>query len=199
MPRKPAEETIAVKVRIRDSLREKLETVAAERGTSLNQEIVERLNKSVEPKRHWETFDNAKANAIVDLLAQVIYAAGHNAGGLATAGSSDGSRTWYDIPFAFDQVRKAVDVTLHAIRPPGSADLKELASRLPSDKSHVAKSMTEKDSFFKNLGEIAAWGILSELKIVDDAGSKTTLTPERADRARKLKSALGHMAERIPE
>jgi hypothetical protein len=190
MPRKPAEETIAVKVRIRDSLREKLETVAAERGTLLNQEIVE---------RHWETFDNAKANAIVDLLAQVIYAAGHNAGGLATAGSSDGSRTWYDIPFAFDQVRKAVDVTLHAIRPPGSADLKELASRLPSDKSHVAKSMTEKDSFFKNLGEIAAWGILSELKIVDDAGSKTTLTPERADRARKLKSALGHMAERIPE
>jgi hypothetical protein len=190
---------IQTNLRIEPALREQLQKAADAAGVSVTKEITDRLERSFSEKRHWETLDNPKVNAIVDMLGQVIYAAGHNAGGLSTAGSIDGSRTWYDNPFAFDQVRKAVDVALQAIKPAGSVDLEEMASRLPSDKSHVARSMTEKDSFFKNLGEIAAWGVLSELKIIDDPDSKTPLSPERADRARRLKSSLGHIAERIPE
>jgi hypothetical protein len=107
-----------------------------------------------------------------------------------------GRATWYDDAFAMNQVRKAVDVALQAIKPPEAPafDLKQLAHLLPRE---VAERLN--DGYFENIGEIAAWVVLHETKMVDGPESKIKDNPERTERARRLKTALGHIADRIPE
>jgi len=193
MPRKATEGSVQFKFRVKDELRQKLEEAAEARGVSLNQEITERLGNSFNPLWTDKKKDNPTVDAIVDLLGQVIYAAGYSAGGRTF--STDGRSTWYDDPLAFDQVCKAVEVTLQAIKPPESAsafDLKQLGHLLPPD---AAERLNHG---FENIGEIAARVVLHEMtEIVGEPESK--MPTERAERARRLRSALGHVADRIPK
>lgn len=178
MARRKIADSAQIKFRVPDSLRAQLEQAAAERGASLNAEITERLQRSLGAKRHWETMDNPQANAIIELLANVIYATGQNAGTFA-AMSAAGGASWWSDPYAYDQVAQAVRIALEQMRPPG-----EIA--LP-DRAHK--------EIYGNIGKIVADGIISEVVSADDPPAGRP--PERIERAMRLKRGLGEIAKHI--
>ncbi len=178
MARRKIAEATQIKFRIRSELKTQLEQAASDRGASLNAEIIERLQRSLQAKRHWETMENPQANAIIELLANVIYATGQNAGTFAEM-SPAGGASWWSNPYAFDQVVEGVKIALENMRPIGEL-------RLPS---------RGYSSLYKNIGKIVAEGILSEVLSADDPASG--ILPERAERARRLKGGLGEITKHI--
>jgi hypothetical protein len=177
-----------VKIRLRESVLQRVEAAAARRGVSFNQEIVERLANSFEVVSPSLASDDPTTNAIVELLTGVIHAAGR-----VDAFTFENPIRWYDSAFAFNQVCKAVNEALQAIKPPGTIELKDIAARLPA-----AMAGKFNDNFLKDFGMMSAWSVLHELKMIEDPECKI-LNPEVAERARRLKTALGHIADRISE
>lgn len=168
MGRPRLEGTTQLKFRVPNAIRDRLRQAAANNGRSLNAEITERLAQSLLPKRYWETMDNPRINGVVDLVAQVIYAAGHNAGSLSTF-SSEGSGSWYTNTLAYDQVVSAANMALAKMRPKGAG---------PTDQSPPA--------VLEKIGEIVALGILQE--VID---AKSTDLEERKERGSRLAHELG--------
>ena len=148
MPRPRLEGTTQIKFRLPDATVDGLREAAAANGRSLNAEITERLAQSLLSKRYWETMDNPRVNALVDLVAQVIYATGHNAGSMATF-SSEGSGSWYANARAYDQVARAASFALEKMRPADPADTSAEHSNPPA--------------ILDKIGEIVARGILEEV------------------------------------
>jgi hypothetical protein len=180
MPRKTAEGLTQFKFRLADDLKRSLEASATERGTSLNAEITERLARSVRDKRYWENVSDPKIVAIAELVTQAMFVAGQNSGTFS-AMSAAGGAIWYDDPYAFEQVCRAINVVLERLRPPGKM-------KLPSPQGHSNPSL------FENIGKIVAEGILSE------ASNSAGLPLERAERAEKIGKGLGEdLLERIAE
>jgi hypothetical protein len=179
MPRRKPEQATQLKFRVEPPLREELEKSAKASGRSLNAEITERLADSVRPKRYWQTVDNPKVNAIIDLLAQIIYAAGQNAGGFATL-SYDGS-AWCDNAYAYDQATKAAALALRAMRPTEEIE---------------APSLDADAGMYSRMGEVFARAIMKE--VVSLRHGDTAL-PERIDRAERLRPPLGDIVDRIKQ
>lgn len=170
MARPRLEGTTQLKFRVPNAIRDGLRDAAVQNGRSLNAEITERLAQSLRPKRYWETMENPHVNALVDLVAQVIYAAGHNAGSLATL-SSEGSGSWYSNSRAYDQVIRATEFALKNMRPK--------TSRLAHDETKLPAILDE-------IGEVVARGILQE--VID---AKSTDLEERKERGNRLARDLG--------
>jgi hypothetical protein len=171
-----ATDKIQIGLRVPEDLRLKIQEAAGTRGVAVNKEISDRLERSFQEKRHWESFDNPAANGIVAVLAQAIYAAAHNANNLSGAAPAG----WHNDPRAFGQVCSAVSSIMNELRPAGKAEY---------DGSHA--------DFFNRVGVIVAEGILSEIAQVDE--DSKTMQPERIQRARQLKEGLGEMAQRLEE
>jgi hypothetical protein len=186
---KAPEASVQFRFRIRESIGQRLEEAAAARGISANQEIAERLASSFEPKRR--RLEDPTTNAIVDLVAEVISSAGR------VAGSWSPTTPWYDQPFAFDQVREAVLVALRSIAPAG--DPKDLPAVFSRNSDRTVLMTT---------GELAARSIIALIELCDERDDPLerppparpeSLTKNERDLGTQLRSALGHIAERIQQ
>lgn len=172
MSRPRLEGTSQLKFRVPAAIRDGLEDAAAANGRSLNAEITERLAQSLRPKRYWDTMDNPRVNAIIDLVAQVIYSAGHSAGSMATL-SSEGSSSWFKHPRAYQQVAKAAAFALENMRPP-----------VPSVMS--TDDQTNSPAILDQIGETVARGILDEV-----TNPKASVLKERKERGYRIAHELG--------
>ena len=171
MPRQKTGHATQIKFSVHESLRTQLGELAKAAGRSLNAEINERLVQSLRPPRYWDTVDNPKINALVDLVAEVVCSAGQNAGSFARL-PQDGAVTWADDPYCYDQVMKAVVAALEGMRPPGKIAPPKSASGA---------------EFYSRIGELVAEGILCEVALKTLPGA-----PEvRDERAVRLSRGLG--------
>ena len=108
-----------VKVRLTDNLRAVVQAAAASRGVSMNSEIVERLQRSLERETgSGDVFDNPLTAAIAKLIAAAMHETGRAAGFAATS-SLEGSVDWFANPYAYDQAVRAANRVLEMLRPEG--------------------------------------------------------------------------------
>jgi plasmid stability protein len=177
-----------LKFRIKEPLRAALERSAAEHGRSLNAEIVDRLQQSVD-----ET--PMKLSPASKALGAVITKALGNAGysaGLYSSGHSEGADGWADSPYAYDQACRAVSMVLEAFRPPGSPSIHDWIEALPP--RAVRRGMLEgKEEFLERIGTEAAGQVLEGI-----ASEDIEHPIIKADKdIWRVKQLLGHLADRL--
>lgn len=108
---------VQMKVRLDRSLREFLESSAAERGVSINREIVDRLERS--RKASSTTYDELMGGEVVaisDIIAMVLRQISDLARAVEPMARERG---WLHSPYAFDQAARGVRAALEAFRPDG--------------------------------------------------------------------------------
>lgn len=112
-----SEGKVQMKVRLDRSLREFLESSAAERGVSINREIVDRLERS--RKASSTTYDELMGGEVVaisDIIAMVLRQISDLARAVEPVARERG---WLHSPYAFDQAARGVRAALEAFRPDG--------------------------------------------------------------------------------
>ena len=121
--------TVDIKLRLKEPLRARVEAAAAERGVSMNAEMVDRLDRSFDQPEMKigllaEVMTLAygpKLGRIVEALAKAMATVGRHADFVVTSRHQSGERreAWLDTPYTFDQARKAAELVLEAVKPEG--------------------------------------------------------------------------------
>ena len=104
-----------VPLRIPESLRARIATVAKDAGRSMNAEILERLERSFE---HEDRRGGPGLNELIETIASVMKSTGQTAG-FFEAKRLTNYGEWLALPYAFDQAVKAAVAILDHHRPPG--------------------------------------------------------------------------------
>ncbi|SHN86739.1 toxin-antitoxin system HicB family antitoxin [Bradyrhizobium erythrophlei] len=180
MPRKKAIDgpTQQIRLRVPGDLQKRIESAAAESGVSVNKEILKRLNRSFGPQ--WRSFNDPKVYAIVDLIAEVVHHAGRLTGDWAPG-------PWYDQPYAFHQVLEAISVALRSIAPDGKPDDFPPTLSRSSDRA-----------LLMGMGKLAAESVVGLVDLGHERVVGTGLSKEERELGARLRTGLGHIAERIP-
>src|SRR5713226_8088659 len=176
MPRKRKEaDTVQISVRAKEPLRLQLEAAAKARGVSMNNEIIDRLQRSFEnDRRIEEIFGGRDVYGMMRVIAAAVHETGLSAGFFATS-SLEGAKGWLRNPWAYDQAVRAALRVFEALRPAGDPSP-------PDAQEHM-----------QNLGRGFASGILDEIA----RGEARVST--NAARTDELRRELGHLAERLVE
>jgi hypothetical protein len=157
MARRQGSETVQISVRAKEPLRAALESAAAERGVSMNTEIIERLMRTFEDEVKLEAeFDRRQLYAILRIAAVAMDHSGNSA--VIVSGTRS---NWVDNPFAYDQAVKAALHVLNAFRPLGE---------ISGPKS------------FPTLGEDFAGGILEHIAAEEPISIGDASVPPRSHR-----------------
>src|SRR4051794_30944901 len=99
MAKPPQSELVQIKLRAKEDLRAALQAAADAKGTSLNGEIVDRLQRSLEGEASIDNvFDSPLTAAIAKLIASAMHEAGRYAGFAAT-GTTEGATDWFNVPY----------------------------------------------------------------------------------------------------
>lgn len=145
-----------VSFRVTPDLRSQLEQSASANGRSLSAEMEHRLSQSFERDRSVARdpssvfAESSEIKGLCLLIAQIIQEVGAVGVFQSPKAVSDGN-TWYNNPYAYDQIVKSIGYTLEAFRPPG-ADV------------HPRGPLSE---IYSTTGESTAQMWLTELKIGD--------------------------------
>src|ERR1700674_1254231 len=103
-----------LKVRLRESLRSKIERAAKSRGVSMNAEMVDRIDESFEKEAEIERlFGSDKVFALM----KVVSSAMHLTGQFPNAGSE--YPHWLQNPVAYQEATLAAARVLEALKPKG--------------------------------------------------------------------------------
>lgn len=158
--------------RIRADTRDWLERAAAKSGRSLSQEIEHRLRGSFnDDELTFQTFGSRRNYALMRIIAMIME---------AVFNPDRPGVDWVDDPYSFDQVVKAVNSVLDAMRPPGAVpQLSEL----------------QQMAFGERQGSFRAGKILLDVQQADGSGALDS-TSKRERRLAKLKDDLGPLAQR---
>lgn len=172
---RPKTDNVDIKLRAPTALRTKLEEAARLRGVSVNAEIVDRLKHSTDRDGKVDLLDNSVLRGI----ARTVVAAMNESGTFAAFASTgiEGSRAWWDDPFAYSQAVRVADLVLQALAPEG-----EIKS----------PRMVQAD-LVSYVGEQFTRTMLAEIRSGEPASSGTI------ERTRTLREELGHIADRIKE
>lgn len=103
-----------LKVRLRESLRAKIERAAKSRGVSMNAEMVDRVDESFEKEAEIERLFGSDE---VFALMKVVSSAMHLTGRFANTGS--GYPHWAQNPVAYHEATLAAARVLEALKPTG--------------------------------------------------------------------------------
>src|SRR4051794_22258842 len=108
MPRRAMSDAVQLKIRTKEPLRAMLEKAAKERGVSMNQEIIDRLQKSAEyDRRIEEIFGGHEIYDLVRIIAAILAATLHR---------KEGDKL-LDDPARYDRAVSAVTNVLKVMRP----------------------------------------------------------------------------------
>jgi len=131
-------------------------------------------------------------SGILLLIGQVMKEAGEAAGFRAT-GTLDGSKAWWDNPFAFRQASVAASDVLDALKPPGDSAAPDnlsaplnVVSDLPSN---IESSLPTIDQYGRGIAN----------SLLEEAATGRTRISDKVDRARTLHRALGHLSNRLKQ
>lgn len=120
MAKRKTTDQVQINVRMRESLRAKLEQSAKRADESLNREIVERLERSFDRQ---ELLIDAMTLTYGDFLAGLLMVIGRamaEAGKTGVFASDPRTKAdWWDVPFAYNEAAIAALFVLKAFRPPG--------------------------------------------------------------------------------
>jgi hypothetical protein len=160
--------------RIRADTRAALVAAAENSGRSLSQEIEHRLRRTfTDDENIVDAFGSRRNYALMKLIASVIE---------TTANLKRPNADWLDVPYAFDQVTRAIAAVLEKIRPAG-----ELPNSIDDDE-------------MLDHGGRMQWKVntLEVLRAVQVADAKLPLTKgsRRQHTMAKLKSDIGDIADR---
>jgi Arc-like DNA binding dprotein len=173
MARPSRPELVQIKIRAKDELRSALQAAADAKGTSLNSEIIDRLERSLENETKVEgIFVSPVTAAVAKMMAAVMHEAGRAAGFAATF-TIEESVDWFRNAFAFDQAAKAANRVIEALRPEGAIKQPPIPAQ------------------FKELGVGLANTVLEE------AVTGKSVLANGQDRAEMLHRELGPLAETI--
>jgi hypothetical protein len=156
MPRRKPTESAELKLRLRESLRSAIEKSARKRGRSLNQELIERLERSFDEE---ERLGGAQLVELIETIARVMKSTGQQAGFLETHKVVNQGR-WLVLPYAFDQATKAALTVLEHHRPPGEIMKPEWkVGKVVGDPKQTEELMKR---LFDNIGVLMARGELPD-------------------------------------
>jgi hypothetical protein len=160
--------------RVREPLRNALESAAKARGVSMNTEINERLMRSFEDEVKLETeFARVQLYAILRVVANTMDHAGASTAMMSNMLTGE-TKNWVDNPFAYDQAVKAANYLLEQFRPPG-----DIAAATPNSTQ------------IQNMGEEFAKGTVESLLEEEPTVIGDTQIPPRSQRD------LGHLFNRL--
>jgi hypothetical protein len=110
-----------VRIRMGKKLHADLEKASDERGTSMNAEIVDRLERSFQIDRliGGPIIEDRALLAVIKIIASAMFDCGRSAAFAATLSPKETER-WADNAFAYDQAVNAANTVLEAFRPAGS-------------------------------------------------------------------------------
>ena len=113
---------VQVRVRMGKKLHSDLQQASDERGTSMNAEIVDRLERSFQIDRliGGPIIEDRAFLAVIKIIASAMFDCGRTAA-FATTLSAKETERWTDNPFAYDQAVIAANTVLKAFRPAGTA------------------------------------------------------------------------------
>jgi hypothetical protein len=126
--RRKKSDTVDIKIRMKEPLREAIERSAKERGVSMNFEMTDRLDRSFLIENHdrllvadvLELAFGPKLGAFLLMMGQ--YADfGAQVAVWKNAGDIGATRHWTEEPYAFEQMVRAFTEILEAVRPDGEA------------------------------------------------------------------------------
>jgi Arc-like DNA binding dprotein len=172
---------IQINLRVDDSLRAKLASAAERRGVSMNREINDRLERSLDQDA---AFENAALLAILRVVAASMHETGQHAGFYATA-KLEAAQNWLDNAYAYDQAVRSATKLLEAMRPDGDASPPK---RIPA--MVVGDKIPDFGDTFAQLGDGLANTIIEEIAMGRSRSSDNEARPAR------LREGLG---ERILE
>lgn len=115
MPKAKKSVRAQVGLRLRESLRSRIEKAARNRDVSMNTEIMERLHQSFDFEGR---LGGPQVTLVVETIAAAMRSSGRMAGFMATRQVSKEDE-WLTIPYAYDQAVKAAITVLEAHRPEG--------------------------------------------------------------------------------
>jgi hypothetical protein len=182
MSRHPSQR-VQLKLRTKEPLRARIEAAAAERGVSMNAEIEDRLSRSFDTLE--ETFGSREIFGLLRIVGAAMHEVGIHAGFAAT-NSLEGSRHWFDSPWAYDQAVRAAEKVFEALRPEGEIVAPNVGGfvRLGGHKLAL-------NDVLENLGAGFANTILQEI------GSGETVAARSGKRTRQIRRDLGSMTSRL--
>lgn len=193
-----------LKFRISQSLRTQLEEAAHKNGRSLNAEISERLQRSLDASKLNENWTPDEiANDLAAVAMQAIYIAGPKAAALSTK-TSQSSTDWFHNSYAYEQVCRAVAKILDGFRPPGPTAIQEFAPTLTSifgfsnDQEPIASAILP---VFDRVGEAFAQTVLNEVSANSDDPERSPERPNwiaRAQRLFALRQSLNEVEKGAP-
>ena len=118
-PKRDVADTVQLKIRVKEPLREQIEQSARERGLSLSAEIVDRLEKSFERQMSiQDIFGSNQVFEIMKIIASTMNVIGRTA---YYQGNRvlDANSLWLSDPHAYNEAFEAAVTVLEAMRPPG--------------------------------------------------------------------------------
>lgn len=154
---------VQLKIRMREVLRSKLEKAAERRDVSLNEEAVDRLERSFVEQDYLTRLEGLLGGratvGLAMIIARVMHQVGMNAAGIVhlSTGKNDGERlalppfdhsNWPIVPYAFDQAIKAAVTVLESLRPPGDPSVPKLEwAKWADDLDNATASEIARNSF----------------------------------------------------
>ena len=167
------DEIVQIKIRARAGLREELEHAAKARGTSMNADMIDRLERSLhsDTARDDEPISEELAG-LLRVIGRVMEQVGRTAGFGSAYDLRTGSAAWLDSPYAYDQVVRAVNEVFEALRPQGEIEIPSADNDMPE--------------YYSTLGSGYANGFLSAASIDVDTKGRS-----------KVRADLGRLAERL--
>ena len=174
---------VQVRIRMRKSLQAQIEKARKEKGTSMNQEIVDRLEKSFEIDQiiGGSIVEDRAVNAIARMVASVMHDAGRHAAFVATL-SPESIARWYNSPFAYDQAAHAARTIIEAFRPSGS-------TKVPGYLEGALPQPLE--------GALAYAGKGFANALLEQVARGAARTNSALDKVASLRDDLGELRERI--
>jgi hypothetical protein len=177
-----ARTTVQINLRLKPELRDELQAAAGRNNSTVTKEITERLQASLDHELLFDPqFVSPKTQGLIQLLASVMHTVGPVAG-ISSTHTAEGARSWFDDPFAYEQVFKAIALTLEALRPKRPQDYREPKGATP-----------DLQAMYSAIGSGLAMQVMREVAGLE-APSGTS-----AKRAPILRRELGDLVERIQE
>lgn len=128
MLKREPHEKVFVRTRLPEPLRAALEAEAHSRGSSVNNEIVRRLERSFAQEWYDGLIGGPMTAVITQVIARVFHEVGTAAGFLAKRTTGE---NWLANAYAFDQAVKGVVAALETLRPAGERTARQF--RITSD------------------------------------------------------------------
>jgi hypothetical protein len=176
-------------LRVTPDLKRALDDAAERSGRSQSQEAEFRIERSFAEERSMiEALELAYGSELafmVQAVAEAMKEAGRSVGFMETR-TLEGSRKWWDHPYAFSQAAQAAVAVLVGVKPAGDPSVPASVAALNNADSERFQPID-----FANLGHGFAHTILEE------AGSGHTRSSGNVARARRLHRSAGPLSQRL--